>query len=224
MGRWIPLVLLAACQAGNTDGKDDTDTTGLPDITPCSEETTTLALDEASPLGFSGQEVLDAAGQSTSSQGTYTPDEGGGTTTVSVGVGSRGDAVFHDREVIVDTDDGVEGPAIGADPGCPDWLEVPVTFTLLTSDGKFEERTSAAILAMTLTSLSVTAELDWASLGGTFTFQGIDPTAWDTVSLDVENTWAHGEVSGQVNMNASRDEGGGMGSGMVGPVLVWPSE
>jgi hypothetical protein len=41
------------------------------------------------------------------------------------------------------------------------------------------------------------------------------------VSLDLWASWSDGVVTGQVSMSASRERGGGVGMGMVGPVLVW---
>ena len=222
--------LTTSCAGG--DVKDDTAAPGddsgvvsgdggMPDYQECDDSTATLASSDISALGFSADDVLTAVAGPSSASGTWT--DGGAITTVTLAVSLSGAPVFHDRSPTVDTGTGMEGP----DSACPDWLEVPVSVTFATDDGAFDETLSASILAMELSSLWASSELDWTALSGTYTFTDIDPAEWDTVGLSLSAGWSGGATTGQVDMSASRslseDTGGGVatGEGIVGPVLRW---
>ena len=157
---------------------------------------------------------------------TWTADSS--STTITLSVDLAGDPIFHDREPAPDTGATDTGFASGApDYQCPDYLELPVSISFSTDDGAFDETVTGSIMAMDLSSLWATAELDWTALSGSYTFTEIDPTEWDSVSLSISAGWAGGDSSGQVDMSASRTVSGGsgsgtgMGEGMVGPVLRW---
>ena len=135
---------------------------------------------------------------------------------------SAGDPIFHDLEESSDTG----GSSQGADDACIDFLEQPVTLEFYTDDGAFNESMSTAIYVTDLDSISVGAEFDPFSLNGSFTFADLDPSEWDVVTLSISNSWANGNLQGQVSMSASvelsGDSGTANGMGVVGPVLMWP--
>ena len=195
---------------------DDDDVVGDDDDSgwePCAEEVTTLEPDEESPLGVSGNEVVAPIAGPLSADATWSAT--GAPTTVSFAVSRSGDPVFHDLSQPEDPPEG------GPDYQCFDWLEVPVLVLFSTDDGGFDETLSASLRIDEMGGPWLSAALDWEALGGTFTFTEIDPADWDEVVLDVGNGWSGAAMAGQVNMNASRDAGGGVGEGMVGPVLNW---
>ena len=226
-------LLLAACgdktevrdTATDDGGLDGEGTGGMPDQIDCEDVTTVLAAADTSPLGFSADEVLAIVAGPTLATATY-PD-GGATTGLSISLALVGDPVFHERTEVVDTGGGGAdtGPAwgapSGADGGCPDWLELPLSLRFVTDDGAFDESVSSTMLAMDLASLWASADLDWENLGGSYTFTEIDPTEWDEVSLSVSAGFSGGATNGQVDMSASRTVSADMGEGMVGPVLRW---
>jgi hypothetical protein len=217
------LLTLLACTLGTEELRDD-DTglhQGMPDAQECSDTLTTLAMDEPCPLGFSADEVLAVVAGPVEASGTWTAD--GATVLVSLAASAGGAPIYHDRAPMDDTGGPEDtGPAMGApDDACQDWLELPLDLVLITDDGAFDEVVSATMLAMDLAALWASAELDWAALGGSYTFDEIDPDDWDEVGLAVSAGWFEGLPTGQVDMSASRSVSDTMGEGLVGPVLRW---
>ena len=96
-------------------------------------------------------------------------------------VSSAGDPIFHDLEASVDTG----SPSQGSDAGCVDFLEQPVSIEFYTDDGAFAETVTSSINATDLDSISVGAEFDPYSLNGSFVFEDLDPSEWDTVGLRI---------------------------------------
>ncbi len=215
------LLGLLACGDDTNQLRDTGAPTGAPDMIECSDTTTTLASGELSPLGFSADEVLARIAGPVDAAGTWTDTSTA--VTVTLAAAAAGDAVFHLREPVGDTGASEDtGFATGApDDACQDWLEIPLTLTLVTDDGAFDEVVSASVLAMDTASLWASAELDWTALGGSYTFTEIDPSEWDEVGLSVSAGWAEGVPTGQVDMSASREVSASLSEGMVGPVLRW---
>jgi hypothetical protein len=201
---------------GSMDDTGGTDGWG----NPCDDTPATLAMGDASPLGFSADEMLAVAAGPNTADAIWT--ETSGTTTATLSLAAAGAPVFHDLEFVSDTGDH-GGADWDEDSACPDYLEVPVTMTFSTGDGAFSESISASLTAASLASLSAGADLDHAALGGSYTVTEIDPSEWDEFSLSVANRWSDGAVSGAVSMSASRSLDNGMGEGMVGDVLRWPA-
>lgn len=180
----------------------------------CDDATVVFASDEVTPLGFSGDDVVAAATASASAPAVWV--ETGERTTVILTLQADGDPVFHDRSP-ADLGD------VGADPACPDWLEVPVRVGLSTEDGAFDETLIAALSALELGVASASGPVDWRNLGGTFDITTVlDPVGWDEVDLDWENVWSSAGIVGQVTFSASRAAGSGVGTGAVGAALRWP--
>jgi len=220
--RLLPLLLISACfNEGDLKIADTGLHSGQPDYQVCDDATSVLEQDAVCALGFSADDVLAVVTGPASAAATWT--DGDAATTVTISASLAGDVVYHDRSPVEDTGGpGDTGYAMGApDDGCADWLEVPVTLGLATDDGAFDESVVASILAMDTASLWASAELDWAALGGSYVFTEIDPAEWDEVSLGVFAGWSAGAMTGQVDMNASRAIGEGVGQGLVGPVLRW---
>ena len=136
-------------------------------------------------------------------------------------VSSAGDPIFHDLEASVDTG----SPSQGSDAGCVDFLEQPVSI-VYTDDGAFAETVTSSINATDLDSISVGAEFDPYSLNGSFVFEDLDPTEWDTVGLRISNSWSkNGGFLGQISVEASGSQmviQALSATGMTSPVLRWP--
>lgn len=223
--RPFPLLLvLAACAGQGDDDLDDTDGE-RPDGLDCDDVTTSLAFEADSPLGFAAADVADALVGETTVDAWMGP--GPATISVTVGLSDLGAPTFHDLEPAEDTDGGSETdlPLGAPDAGpCADYLEIPATVTFASGDGAFDETLAVALRALTPVDASAGADLDPDALEGTFTITEIDPDDWDEVSLSFSNSWGEGTVRGELYLSASRDLGGGMGEGFVGPVLRWPAE
>ena len=188
-------------------GDDDDDS-----WTPCDEVITALGPDEESPLGFSGDDVVAPIAGPLIATATWSGT--GATTDVSFALSVSGDPLFHDLSE-------PEDPPQGPDFQCLDWLEIPVTALFETADGGFDEILEGSLRQDEQGGPWLNAELDWENLGGTFVFTEIDPADWDEVGLDLSNGWVDTTMSGQVSLSASREPVGGVGEGMVGPVLMW---
>lgn len=220
----------------DTDDTDDTDAVdtdeGRPDHIPCEEVATPVALDEVTALGFSAADVLAAVVGEASATATFTEEHRDTTVTITTSAADGAVFVLHERtpapDDTDDTDPQSDGPPQGApDEGaCPDWLEVPIDVRLATADGAFDEARTGTILTSELATLSAGGDLAWDALTGTWDVTTVtDPADWDTVSMSWSNQWeAGGTIRGQIDLSASRDDGGGVGSGLVGPVLRWPAD
>lgn len=217
----LSVAFAAACTTTEHSKPTDSDSGsyGRPDYIACEDTTTALDLADVSPLGFSGDDVLAMVAGPLSAAAEWS--ERAGAPTVTVSVMTAGTAIFHDLEPALDTGGAV---AEGAPDGpCSDALELPVTVSFSTDDGAFAEHSTTAMWVTDLAYVSVGAALDPAALGGTFTFTEIDPAEWDSVTLDLSNSWTGDGITGQVSMQASREVGPNTGEGMIGPVLQWPS-
>lgn len=241
----ILFLALAACGGGQTlpgegptadTGTDDKGNTGLgvPEYIGCSDTETPLGASDASPLGFSADEVVAGIAGPLTAVATWA--ERDGSPTVSFTVTAAGDPVFHDREVAEDTGPadtgatstyamGAPEPAWSGYDACSDYLEVPVTVHFSSDDGSFDETVAVSLMVEDPTLPSMYVDLDVDALGGSFVFTEIDPAEWDEVSLQLENRWGADGVQGQVSMQASRVVSTGptgVAEAMVGPVLSWP--
>ncbi len=229
----VTLVLAAACgkpadeDTGGDDrgtGGDDSGSHGDPDAFECVDTVTRLSLGNVSPLGFSGDDVLAAISGPVSAPAAWT--ERSGAPSITLSVSSPGRPKFHDLEPAAHTGDTGARSEGHPDAPCSDYLELPVTVSFSSDDGAFAEALSTTMWVADLADLHVDASMDPAALAGNFTFTEIDPTEWNSVSLELSNSWSAGAIQGQVIMDASRqtegDNGEITGSVWEAPVLVWP--
>lgn len=120
-----PLLFLVACgtQEGSEKGLDDTGGD------PCFYEgQVELALDEPSPLGFSGQDVLDWLAAGSAAPLSWS-DDSTSTIRFTFAPGSRG---VHYEEIR-------ENPKVDGDCDTPSRLWVGVAYTITTDDGRLDE-------------------------------------------------------------------------------------
>ncbi len=163
--------------------------------------TTVLAIDEASALGFSGQSLLDAAGSTHDETMTWSDDS---STDLTLTVTHDGGEVRYIEQVMVD-DSGGGGtePAIEPALDCPPYVEVDVAFTLQTADGQLDESWDGALTGYVEGSAQV--HLDLQTPSGTF--DGWDHVT-DTTNVDEVKAWADiefaaGAASGTIAVQAS---------------------
>lgn len=122
----LPLLLLVACGTQEGSEKGDLHDTGLD---PCDyADEVELAVDEASPLGFSGQDVLDWLTLGASARLSWS-DDSETTIRFTFAPGPRG---VHYEDVV---------QREGAEEQCqtPDRLWVGVAYTIVTDDGRLDE-------------------------------------------------------------------------------------
>lgn len=185
------LLLLAGCPGGTRDGDLDT---------WCAESATPVPLDEATTLGFSGAELYALAAGKHSPPFTWNLG-GEDTLTLTVG-GDPAEARFVDASPAGDE---------GADSGwmeCPDRVEVDVSITFVTGDGRFAEAWDTALSAETVERAGFVQELDLDHLDGSYDpaddiEHAVEDTPYESVEASVigwfdgAGTW--GTVAGQVN-------------------------
>jgi len=168
---------------------------------------TPLGLDDASPLGFTGADVVALVGGEHAGQLAWAK---GGMTGVTVTFEYAGGQVhFVDREW---KDDG-SGTAAEISTDCNDVIEVPGILSFATADGAFAESWPANVIAETKATATSGAKLDLEHLQGTYTVTEVDPASFDQVSASLavsfEATGVHGSVDG---MGSKCDGGGSEGT------------
>jgi hypothetical protein len=198
------------------DIADDDDSVGDDDDTwGCEESITKLGWSDESPLGFSGNDVLDLVAGPVSAEATWSALSA--TTQITYTVAGDGAVLFHDLS---------EGPPPPGGPKmlCLDWLEVQAVVSFETADGVFDEAVAGSIMVQDGGVPSFWGELDPDSLSGSFDWSQIpdfDPAEWDEVGINVSCQWTDGGLDGQIDMFASRTTAGGVSEAMIGPILLY---
>ena len=230
------LILLLACNPEPKD-EDDTGTTHLggdgggTDGMPsggCIEVARTPVTDSSKPVGtlpFAADEALAVAVGAFHGTATL-KDATGADVTVPAdwGVDVPTELVAVDMEVDTATGGTDTGPAMGApeaEPAaCPDYSAGSVTGTLSTAPDDeslwLYEVWSGELALWSPTRASTGFTKDITALGGNYQ-PDFDPAEYDTAVLDL---WAETTKTGwhgELQWSASRDLGGGMGEGVVGP-------
>lgn len=185
LGLVVGLAALTACDDGGQTGDEGAHCDPV--------ESTTLGLDDDSPLGFSGADVLAVAGGEHTSTLRWAI---GGTTALTVDVVHDGTVKFVEYEWVDDS-----GQDIAA-LDCGDQLELGVTVSFATADGAFDESFVTRLDAVAGDAASLFEELDLDDLTGTYevttetdTSDYDDVTAWLTVDFAAAG-WS-GTVEGQ---------------------------
>jgi len=162
-----------------------------------------LALDAASPLGFSAAQLLAALGAEHNATLTYAD---GSTTPLQVAIEYEGGGVeFVDRAFRSDGS-GEEQASTGIEIAldCSDVVEVEVTLTFATDDGAFDEAWPVTLSADTASTARAYSQIALDELTGSFELSRVDSEAdasrFDAVSaelaLDLVGTLWSGDLSG----------------------------
>jgi hypothetical protein len=188
----------------------------------CDEDVAVQGLEERTPLGFTGAEVLDSVlGTHRESAAWLSVD---GTTEITFTLDwDGGPVLFHDLEDVEDAGD----PYPTMASLCEDWVEVVVDVTFATSDGAFDETATVSLVASDPESPFVDFALDPAALDGTYEVMELDADRWDVLDLMVYNSFRGGSISGDIRLLAERtEEEEGMetvSDAVIEDVLVWPA-
>ncbi len=187
------LALLAGCSRGA-----DPDPVG--ELPYCEEEGTPLGLEEASPLGFSGADLLSLAVGAHATTFDWAR-EGVDDTPLTLVLTSRDGARYIESTAVYPRGGG-EQPAIGV--VCENRLEVEVAVQLETGDGAFDESWDGRLVGLAADAASTSQVLDPDDLGGDYEMDDdIDEPHYDERSLTVEarfdETGSSGAVRGQIS-------------------------
>jgi hypothetical protein len=176
---------LAGCSGGQTGG-ENVDWGCLP------VETTHVALDETTPLGFSAAEVLAYAAGERELSLQY---EGDDATTVTLTVAVDGDAAhFEEREWRAGEHGTLEAPAIE----CGDALLIPLTVHFASADGQFAEQWSVLVQAEEVDRAQAHVRLEPDDLDGDLDVMAFATEDFDTHALSVDLVFEPGGVHGVV--------------------------
>jgi hypothetical protein len=184
-------------------------------------KTLSLQLDEASPLGFTGDQAL--AGIEGEWTRTLTWAEGG-TTDVVVIVAYAGDGTveWQDREWVEEGQQVQPAAELG---DCVDVLELPISIDFTTADGAFAETWTGVALAETTTFATHFHELDLATLEGSYQLTSVDPGDFDSVrawvDMTFEDSWVLGDIEAQRTTTDDSAGGDGTASAETIPIATF---
>lgn len=182
----FPLLLLVACgtQEGSEKGLDDTG------MDPCFyEEDVELGADEASPLGYSGQDILDWLAAGAAARLSWVDDT---TSTIrfTFAPGTRG---VHYEEIR-------ENPKVDGDCDTPSRLWVGVAYTVTTDDGRLDEAGDYVVYSETAADARLT--INTSGTGGP-----LDGCAsGEGAEQELEATFTPAATTGRLDCEGSRTE------------------
>ncbi len=190
MRAFLPLVLLSGC--GLLDKPAD-------EGPHCEDTRTPIAFDEATPLGFTADEVLALVPMDESSVLLYSD---GTSTDLQLGFAPAEGAYFVDSEAVYP--EGGEQMDIAVI--CEDRVEIEGMFAFATADGAFAE-SFASVLSATAERVSIRQEIDLDNLNGTFDLVPfVDAEDYDTLKAWIDVSYSEGASSGAVSGQASGQE------------------
>ncbi|WP_437680889.1 hypothetical protein [Sorangium sp. So ce131] len=159
----------------------------------CDYEKKDIALDEASPLGISANDVLATVAGERSAELEWAK---GGSTTATFSVGAPLAARF-----VRSTEPEMGGPGITELPveQCPDHLEIDVPLGFLTGDGAFAELLPATLTASQADLATIHHRLDLDALEGTYEVTEVDPSEFREVYVYLSGTLTGDAVAGDIS-------------------------
>lgn len=153
--------------------------------------TAMLPLDEASPIGFAAQRIVDLVAETTADV-SYS---GRPPSTVTISpVLDAPTARFEDYEV--------EGDA-STTATCLDQVVIDGHYQFSTADGLFDESAYVPFTSWGGETVDAYLVSDPAQLSGTYTVLEVDPSAWDEVVVYAGSTWGEVGQSGGVVLEVS---------------------
>lgn len=168
-----------------------------------------VRLADATPLGFTGAELLQKVEGTSEAVFRY---ESGDTTKLALSVARKDEKVnlvqhhyYGDRSRDSECGQGK--------------MEVALDVQLSTADGAFSEHFAAVGSAASLRSITWMAEIDLASLGGTWRPKDLDPSAYDTVKVVVSGAVA-ATKTGEVSLFTTKADSNAQ-TGSSQPIASW---
>ena len=190
----LPLLTLVAC--GDENKGDDV----VAEMPYCEETRTEVGLDEVSPLGFSGAQVLALA------EGEWTSTlvfDGGSETPLAIGVTALDATAVHvDSEAVYPTGGEVADIAVI----CDDYVEVQVFSSFVSEDGSFDEAWSVPLRSFDGLQAGASVDFDDQALQGSYRFTELDPSEYDEVIHFLTASFDGAATSGVVDAQATGQE------------------
>lgn len=182
-----------------------------------------LAASQASPLGFSADQVMAAVGLEHSVPLTW---QDGTQTSLRLAFDYPGTEVeFAERQYRASgSDSNASGPQSAVAEiatECNDVLNVPLGLTFATEDGAFDEVWSVTLGAEALTSASLFYLLDLNVLEGSFRGTDFAPAGTDLSSVFLTLSFDAGVLTGSISGTATRQTGTGPDGSVSGqPIAI----
>lgn len=186
------LVLLVACDlfGGKTEDEGPT----------CSDTKSTLGADEASPLGFTANELLPTVEGDFAEILLYAD---GSSSPLSLSFTSDPGAIqFVDSEAVYP-----EGNHTDIGIICEDRLEIGGIFAFSTEDGLFNDSFEAVLSAMAVSEASLSVDLIAQPSAGSFDPESYPTTDYDELSMSIDAMWSSEGSIGTVGGSTLKDEG-----------------
>lgn len=159
-----------------------------------------LALDQSSPLGFTGQDLLDAAAGSAEADVSWAD---GSATTLTIDVAYAGTLEFQDREWLGDGGAAEITTELG---DCDDALMIGLRVDADTADGALAESWEVEALALTADAVSFSRDLD--QVDGSLAIEAFAPdTDWDSVRGWIDLSIGAAGVAGSIDGQTHREDG-----------------
>ncbi len=216
------LALCAACGGSDdkAEGRDSGTATFVSEWPSCEEVLTPLGWDEAAPDGSVPSEVFAAVEGTTTSNFDFAD---GTTAPLTITVARSGDPQWVDAEAVY--------PASGVEIGivCPDHVRIPASVLFRTGDGRLDESwtqdhaagSDAYTTGLSREGMSLVFTADLEDLGGAWTLEGVDTSAYDYVELHLGGTVHEGVTSGEVSVMGQQTSGDAVSFGPVADVGTW---
>lgn len=189
------LLNLLACSFGdNPGGQSGEDSYG------CFPQTSTpLALDEASPLGFTPQEMLDSVAAGPTATFTWTAG-----TTAGLALDTTPDTTSAAYVEYAWEDD---GSGMEAAMGCANTVEIDADLGFHTDDGAFDEDFAVTLTAVGDGQVTWFVQEDLGDVAGTYDASELDTSDYDDVVLNYSGRWDDAGAAGTLEAQGSGTDG-----------------
>lgn len=207
----LPLTLGLATLVGCGPPPNDDGQSGEENVGCLPVETAEYALADETPLGFTGQQVVDLVSGSHPTTLTWASGTG---TDLALDVTVDATTVTWSDNEMQDDGSGMESAEMALD--CPDTLSLDVTLGFATADGAFAESWDLSFAAATADLASVWHELDLDGLAGSYAVTEVDPADYDRVraflDLTIEEAGPWGVLDGQAEDDGDSSDPDGVAS------------
>lgn len=204
----FPLALLVGCGLPGPDNGQS----GEENVGCLAVETAEYGLADTTPLGFTGQQVVDLVAGAHPTTLTWASGTG---TDLALDVTVDTTTVLWSDNEWQDDGSGMEASAEMA-MDCPDTLSVDATLGFTTADGAFAEDWAVSFTAATADLAALWYELDLDGLAGSYAVTEVDPADYDRVraflDLSVDAAGPSGVLDGQAEDDGDSSDPDGVAS------------